>query len=131
MNNQPIYLIYDGQCPLCNSAAKALKIRKSAGSLQLINARENHPIMQEIYQAKLDIDKCMVVKLNGKLYHGADAQHVLALIGTNNDFINRLNVCLFRSKYISTALYPILRMMRNILLHIKGIPPVNNLNHDN
>lgn len=131
MNNQSIYLIYDGECPLCSSAAKALKIRKSVGTLILINAREDHPIMQEINQAQLDLDKGMVVKFNGVLYHGADAQHLLALIGSNNDLANRLNVWLFRSKIVAHLLYPILRTFRNLLLWIKRKPWVNNLNHDN
>lgn len=48
--------------------------------------------MQEITQAGLNIDEGMVVKMNNTLYHGADAQHVLAMIGTNQDWFNRINV---------------------------------------
>jgi predicted DCC family thiol-disulfide oxidoreductase YuxK len=130
MTDQAIYLIYDGECPLCSTSAKALKIRKAVGTLHLINARENHPIMQEINLANLNIDKGMVVKFNDTLYHGADAQHILAMIGSNNDFFNRINVWLFRSKTRAHLLYPIFRMLRNILLWLNKTPKVNNLDHD-
>ncbi len=129
MNNQAIYLIYDGECPLCSTSAKALKIRKAVGTLHLINARENHPIMQEINLAHLDIDKGMVVKFNDILYHGADAQYFLAMIGSDSDFFNRINVWLFQSKTLAHLLYPIFRMVRNILLWFNKTPKVNNLDN--
>ncbi len=130
MTNQSIYLIYDGECPLCNTSAKALKIRKAVGTLHLINARENHPIMQEINSANLNIDKGMVVKFNDTLYHGAEAQHILAIIGSDNDFFNRINVWLFRSKTRAHLLYPIFRTFRNILLWLNKTSKVNNLDHN-
>ena len=40
-----VWFAYDGHCPICTHAAHALQIRKSAGTLRLVNARENpsHP----------------------------------------------------------------------------------------
>lgn len=124
---QEVWLVYDGDCPICGPAANALKIRAAVGKLNLVNARNPHPILEEIKQAGLDIDQGMVVKINNTLYHGADAQHVLAMIGTTHDFVNRMNVWLFRSKLLSKIFYPIMRSTRNILIWRKGISKLHNL----
>ena len=38
-NQEVVYLIYDGECPICKNIAQMLKIRKSIGELVIINAR--------------------------------------------------------------------------------------------
>ena len=122
-----VWLVYDGECPICRPSANALKIKEAAGTLHLVNARESHPILEEIKKAGLNLDDGMVVKMNGTLYHGSDAQHILAMIGTNVDWFNRMNVLLFHSKFIATLVYPILRFIRNIVLKINGTQKLNNL----
>jgi predicted DCC family thiol-disulfide oxidoreductase YuxK len=127
MNENKVWLVYDGECPICNPTANALKIRAAAGELILVNARNPHPIMQELKEAGLNIDDGMVVKINNTLYHGAQAQHVLAMIGTNQDWFNRLNVWLFQSQFIATLIYPMMRCTRLAVLKLKGISKINNL----
>src|SRR5688572_27377853 len=122
-----VWLIYDGECPICRPTANAIKIKKAVGIIHLVNAREQHPILEEIKQAGLNLDDGMVVKFQHTLYHGAEAQYILAMIGTNSDWFNRMNVFLFRSKFIAKLIYPILRCIRNIILNIKGIKKLNNL----
>ena len=127
MNQSKVWLIYDGECPICRPTANALKIRAAVGELILVNARHPHPIMQELKQAGLNIDEGMVVKINNTLFQGAEAQHVLAMIGTNQDWFNRINIFLFRSKCIAKLIYPIMRNVRFAVLKIKGISKINNL----
>lgn len=125
--DREVWLVYDGECPICKPTANALKIRDAVGVLHLVNAREPHPILEELRNANLNLDEGMVVKFKNTLYFGADAQHVLAMIGTNNGWFNRINVILFRSKFAAKLIYPILRCTRNIALKIKGISKLNNL----
>jgi predicted DCC family thiol-disulfide oxidoreductase YuxK len=119
--------VYDGRCPICNGTANALKIKAAFGDLILVNAREPHPIMDELKLANMNIDEGMVVKMNDVLYHGADAQYILAMIGTNEDWFNRLNVILFSNKMVAKLIYPILKQIRNLVLKVKGISKINNL----
>ena len=86
-NQNKVWLVYDGECPICRPTANALKIRAAAGELILVNARSAHPILQELKRARLNLDEGMVVKINNTLYHGAEAQHVLAMIGTHQDLV--------------------------------------------
>jgi len=71
--NNIIYLIYDGDCILCSNSAKALKIKKSVGELQTINARTNHQLVNEAIDKGYDLNEGIIVKYNNKFYHGAEA----------------------------------------------------------
>lgn len=121
-----VWLIYDGECPICSPTANAIKIKKAAGHLELVDARDAaHPIVEQIKSQKINLDAGMVVKVHGQFYHGAAALNFLALIGTESDRFNRLNVLLFRNKYVAALCYPLLRLVRNMLLWIQGVKKIN------
>ncbi len=86
--------------------------------------------MDEITLAGLDIDRGMVLKINGSLYHGADAMHTLALLSTRSGVFNRLAYWVFRNKWLANVLYPVCRFFRNMLLKAKRVTKINNLNVD-
>lgn len=124
-----VWFVYDGDCPICSVAASALKIRKAVGKLHLVDARSDisNPILQEINDLKLDLDEGMVIKFRDTCYHGADALHVMAMLGTGQGWFNRLNALLFRSKFLSAICYPPMRTGRNLLIRLRGVPRINNL----
>lgn len=124
-----IWFVYDGECPLCASAAMAFEIRKAVGTLHLIDARSEpqHPVLLEINARKMDLDEGMVIKYSDMLYHGADALHLMALLGSNRGWLNRINALFFRSKTVTSLLYPALRGVRNLLIRIRGVSRINNL----
>ncbi|MBL4907156.1 MAG: DUF4166 domain-containing protein [Sneathiella sp.] len=121
--------MYDGDCPICRMAAQALRIEKAAGSLHLIDARqqENHPLLIEIADHGLNLDEGMVIRIGGINYHGKDALQMMALIGGNQGWFNRLNAILFKSPKIASSLYPLMKLLRNLLLKIIGVPQLENL----
>ena len=127
MAGNQVLLVYDRDCPVCHSYCQAVRIRKSLGALQIVNAREHSDILQEITARGLDIDVGMVLKLGEQLYYGADAIHALALLSTRSGIFNRLNYWLFRSARLSRLLYPVLRSLRNLLLKLLGRRRINNL----
>ena len=124
-----IWFVYDGQCPICSLAAQALQIRKSVGRLELVDARrsEGHPVLSEVNAAKLDLDQGMVMKYGGSLYHGADALHLMALIGSGHGWFNLMNAALFRSKPMARIFYPVMRAGRNLAIRVKGVGKIENL----
>ncbi|MGH1484690.1 MAG: DCC1-like thiol-disulfide oxidoreductase family protein [Cellvibrionaceae bacterium] len=128
MSQSPILLIYDKQCPACDFYCNIVRIQESVGELQLVDARENSAVMEEITAKGWDIDQGMVVKIEDELYYGSDAIYVLSKIGSQSDLFNRFNYWLFRSKKRSAVLYPILRACRNLLLKLLGKTKINNLN---
>ncbi len=125
-----VWFVYDGDCPICSVAARVLRIRKAVGSLNLVDARAelDHPVLQEIRDLKLDLDEGMVIKFGSTCYHGADALQVMALLGTGQGWFNRMNALLFRSKILSKICYPPMRACRNLLIRLRGVARIGNLN---
>lgn len=130
MANDEILLVYDKQCPACEFYCSLARIRESVGELRLVDAREDSAIMREITEAGLDIDQGMVVKMNDRLYYGADAIHVLSLMSSRSGLFNRATYWVFKSKGVSRVLYPILKAGRNLLLKLLGRTKINNLGVD-
>ncbi len=124
-----LWFAYDGDCPVCNYAAHALRIRRDVGRLYLVDARTqpDHPVVREINTEGLDHDTGMVLKFRGVLYHGDDALHMMALLGSRKGWFNRTNVILFRSKFRTRLCYPPMRLARNVLLQITGVDKLRNL----
>src|SRR3546814_9204336 len=49
-----ILLVYDMECPACDTYCRWVRLRPSAGRLHLVNARESTAVMEEIPMARLD-----------------------------------------------------------------------------
>lgn len=130
MDRERILLVYDRECPACNAYCQVVKIKGSVGDLEIVDARANSDVMKEISSQGLDIDQGMVLKVGEQLYYGSDAIHALALIGSRSGVFNRINYWIFKSKTVSSVLYPILRFFRNLLLIILGKSKINNLDID-
>lgn len=125
--SQKIELVYDTQCPACDFYCNLVRIRQSVGDLQLVDARNNPPIMEEITRRGWDIDEGMVLVVDDQLYYGSDAIHALALMGSSSGLFNRLNRWVFRSQARAALLYPLLRSFRALLLKLLRVSRINNL----
>ncbi len=131
MDREEILLVYDQECPVCDTYCRLVRIKESVGDLKIIDARESSAVLDEITALGLDIDQGMVVKMDGEIYYGADAIHELALISSRSSFFNRLNYWMLKSKRVSHIVYPVLKFCRNLLLKILGKTKINNLGREN
>ncbi len=122
-----IFLVYDKECPACDYYCQVIRLRESVGRLTIIDAREPSDLMDDITARGFDIDQGMVLIVGDQFYYGSDAIHTLALMGSRSGVFNRFNYWMFRSKTISNLVYPILKMLRNLLLKALGKTKVNNL----
>lgn len=120
-------MVYDKECPACDTYCQIVKIRETVGDLKIIDAREKSKVLDEITELGLDIDQGMVLKMGNQLYYGSDAIHALALISSRSGLLNRINYWIFKSESVSSRLYPILRLFRNLLLKMLGKTKINNL----
>jgi predicted DCC family thiol-disulfide oxidoreductase YuxK len=114
------WIVYDGQCPFCSRYVQLVRLRETLGQVRPVDARKGGPQVEEVRKAGLDLDEGMVLKLDGRLYHGADCINMLALLSTPSSRFNRWNVALFRSRTASRVLYPVLRTGRNAVLRLLG-----------
>lgn len=124
---EPLYVVYDGECPFCARYVSVLRLRDAVGTVELVNAREDHPILTEVKALNLDLDEGMAAKIEGKWYHGADCVHALAMLTSPSNFINRLNARIFRSPELTRTLYPFMKACRNTALFVLGRGQLHNL----
>lgn len=117
-------IVYDGQCPVCSSYVRYLRIKESVGKVALINARDGGPEVEKVRAAGLDLNEGMVLEYGGRLYHGADCVHMLAMLGSNSGAFNRLNALMFKNPTAAKMLYPVMRAGRNLLLRLLGRRPI-------
>jgi predicted DCC family thiol-disulfide oxidoreductase YuxK len=118
--SRAIRIMYDGECPVCSSYVKFVRMRKAAGKVELLNMREHPEIVAAMRAKNIEVNEGMIVEVDGALYHGADAVHAMAMMSSPSNVANRINVAIFRHPWLATALYPAMKLGRNTLLKIIG-----------
>lgn len=122
-----VWLVYDGECPVCNAYCQYARIRDTVGELHLVDARQPSALMDEVTAAGLDIDQGMVVKFENVMYYGPEAIRMLTLLGTRSGLFNRINYALFGSARRAGIFYPAGKAVRNLILKLMGIRYIDNL----
>ena len=122
----PVQIIYDGDCPFCQAYVGMVRLQEHY-SVDLINARVPHPLVEAATERGLDLDEGMIVVLEDKFYHGDDAMTRMALMTTKSGLLRRLTKWTFTSPGRSRILYPILRSGRNMTLKVLGHKKIDNL----
>lgn len=121
-------LIYDGECFFCSNTARAIKIRQAIGMIELINARDSHPLVAEAIKLGYDLNEGILVQFKNQYYYGRDALHFLALVGSQSDTFNKMNSMIFQHKFLTIICYPVFKGLRNIMLFIRKTPPIATTN---
>jgi len=114
------WIIYDGECPFCSRYVKLMRLEETIGDIRLIDARKNPPELNLLKEKNLDINSGMAIFFNDQLYFGADCINRLALLSSPIGLVNKLNYYTFKTPLISRILYPVLRISRNIVIHLLG-----------
>ncbi len=124
-----VWFIYDGECPICQHAAFALRIKEEYGVLHLINARKDqgHDLLMKINKLGLDLDEGMVIFADEQFYHGRAALRFMAHQGAPRNLFNVVCKSLFWSDTIAKVMYPWMRGMRNFLIKRKKAGRIDNL----
>jgi predicted DCC family thiol-disulfide oxidoreductase YuxK len=124
-NADDVWVVYDGECPFCSSFVLLYRIREHAKHVHLIDARSQHPLVDEVRRQHLNLNEGMAVKFKGRFYYGSDAMNILAILGSGKSVFNRLNRVLFRRPGVARLLYPLLVRGRLITLRLLGRPLIS------
>ena len=117
-------IIYDGECPLCRDYVRRIRLEAAAGAVETVDARSEDPRVAAAWAAGYDLDAGMLVELDGRRHHGAEAAAVLAALSTPVDAFNRLNRAVLAKPAVARALYPLFRVARRIALFVTGRGPL-------
>lgn len=113
-------VIYDGECPFCAAFVKLYALRKNIGEIELIDARTRPDLVRELRTQDMEINEGMVVIWQGHYYHGANAMHLLSILGADRGFFGGLNKLLFRNRNAAEVVYPVLATGRRVALSLLG-----------
>ena len=118
--NEQLWLVYDEECPFCSTYVKYIRLQENFGKLNLVDARTGGKLVESIKNQGYDLNEGMVLKFQGRYYHGADCINMLALMSTRFGVFNRVNAMIFKNATASNILYPVLRAGRNLTLKLLG-----------
>jgi predicted DCC family thiol-disulfide oxidoreductase YuxK len=118
--SEGITIIYDGQCPFCSSYVSLMRLRKTAGQVELVDARSKDPRVAAAAAAGLDLDLGMVVLWGNRRFFGKDAVHLLATLSASGGMLNGVQRALFGSPRRAAVLYPVLARGRRLFLRVVG-----------
>ncbi len=120
-----VWLIYDGECPLCSNYAQYLNLKQSVEELVLVDARQGGPVVEEVRSLPHDLNDGMVVKIDRRYFVGHQALNVLALLSENRGVFSKFNRLVFSSPLVARLAYPLLKLGRWLLLTLKGVAPID------
>lgn len=106
-------VFYDGQCPFCSAYVRLLRLRESVGEVILVDARQMTAATRDLVERGIDLNEGMALKIGGRVYHGDECVHALAMLTTSSRWFNRLNGMLFSSGRRARIIYPMMRAGRN------------------
>lgn len=116
-----VTVVYDGECPFCSAYVRMVSLREAVGEVRLVDARgSDDPVVREVMGRGFDLNEGMALLIGGRIYHGSDCLHVLALLTGGGSLLNRLSARLFRSRSVARYAYPVLRAGRNLSLRLLG-----------
>jgi predicted DCC family thiol-disulfide oxidoreductase YuxK len=115
-----IEIVYDGECPFCSAYVRLARLRDAAGPVRLVDARGDDPLAVSLRGSGVDLDRGMVVRLDGQIHHGDAAMVVLSALSTGSGAFNRLMRAMFRRPARARILYPALVAGRNLTLRLLG-----------
>jgi predicted DCC family thiol-disulfide oxidoreductase YuxK len=113
-------VLYDGACPFCRSYVAYARLRKRAGEVEVIDARQVPDLVESYAQRGHDIDESFIVDTGEEvLSHGAALAYLHA-----NMAPAWTGLPLLASPKLLAAVYPSLRAARNGALKLLGVPPI-------
>ncbi|NOX51712.1 MAG: DUF393 domain-containing protein [Gammaproteobacteria bacterium] len=116
------YLIYDGDCPFCQHYVHQLiSFRSTHGSLELVNAREPHPIVLK-YKQRYDFDYGFLFVYHGTAYYADEAIYMLNSLSDPQNVAQRISGYVFRNRTAAKIGYPVLAFLRRLYFRLAGKP---------
>lgn len=113
-------IVYDGECVFCQNYVRFFRLREAIGPVELLDARSGDPRVDALWRKGYDLDEGMVFAHQGRVFHGAEAVHVLASLSSRSGWFNRLNAAVFASEGAARLFYPFLKLGRRLTLKARG-----------
>lgn len=131
VQKQQVFLVYDHDCPVCRGYCTRLAPRDDRTEIALVNARDDKSLMPELTERGLDIDEGMVLKVGNDIFYGSEAAWRLTAYTRRSGMTGWIDRIFFPTRRISRVMYPFGKAVRNIILRLLRVPPIENLKPEN
>ena len=118
---QTLLIVYDGACPFCSAYVSLLRLRTTF-NVELLSARSDDARILRFRDSGYRLDEGMLVVIDGIVHVGPDAMNVLALLSEPSGVLNRLQRSVMSRRWLSSLLYPWLRVGRRVALWLRRVP---------
>lgn len=117
---QDNWILYDGDCPFCQSYVTLARLREVMGPVRVVDARLGGPELQYLTAQGLNINDGMAMMYNGQLSHGAECIMQISVLSSRSRLFNRFMAAIFASPKRARLIYPWLKAGRNLALKVLG-----------
>ena len=120
-----VSIVYDHECPVCRRVVQASRLRGRSDELELIDARTD--LVDDVQGndlSALDFNDGFAVIVDGKVHHGADGAHALAMLTQPSGLLFGVFRWVSRTERRSRVFYPILKAGRRVLLWLLRVPRI-------
>ena len=109
-------ILYDGECPFCQSYVTFANLRKTVGEVELIDARERPDLILHYEALGYLIDEGMIVDAGDEIYYKGDAVWAINTLASSNPALKLMG----NWRFVKWS-YPFLRGMRNGVNRLRGV----------
>lgn len=117
-----IKLYYDDECPFCKEYSRYVKLKQNY-EITVINARDEHMQIREFKKKGMDINKGMILEIDGQLWQGEEAILQIDYLLVHKTFSDKVRTFVTTIPYLMKLLYPVIKGFRYITLKIIGKNP--------
>lgn len=114
-----IKLYYDKDCPFCNEYSKYVELRKTY-DIEIINAREELEKLNYFKSKGFDFNNGMIIEYEENIFQGSDAIKIIDKYIVKKGIIDRLLSLFIHFPGFKSIIYPILKIIRLVILKLLG-----------
>lgn len=112
------YLLYDGECPVCQNFIAITRLRAARPDIQIRDARNEPELVALVRSRGVEINNAMYLKLGDTAVHGAAAMALISRLAAPSNWLTGRLLAIFARDQITTPLYPLLVVGRKALLFL-------------
>lgn len=115
-----IVLYYDKECPICKEYSKYVKLREKY-TITLCNAREYPNRIEQFKKVGFDINDGIILIYKDSIFQGDKAIVIIDSLTCNKTYFDKVLGVFIKIPYMIKIIYPLLKLIRLLLLKVLGV----------
>ena len=112
--------IYDGDCQFCSYFAELKELKAGIPTFEIMNGRDNLDLLLKLKNKGFDLKDGAILIHKNEIYYGYKSIKWICSQMEPSDHLLRIMFKLMKSNRFSKLIYPVLLIVRRLLLTIKN-----------